>query len=61
MVGQDNFGLMEWRKLMEDSIRHSVWNDENPQGPVRREWEQQYERFVYGILEKYGSLVSGKQ
>lgn len=59
MAGQDSFGLMDWRRLMEDSITHSVWNKENPQTLVRKEWEQQYERFVYGILEEYGRLVPG--
>lgn len=57
MAGRDDFGLSEWRDLMEDSIAHSVWNKENPQAPVRKEWEQQYVSFVYWIVEKYGHMV----
>lgn len=59
MAGQDSFGLTEWRRLMEDSITHSVWNKENPQAPVRKEWEDQYVRFVDGILKEYGNRVPG--
>lgn len=65
MVGDDNFGLMEWKKLMTDSLKQSVWNkkdkgaDEIVRKKVWAEWEAQYKEFVYMIKDKYSYLLEG--
>lgn len=55
MVGGPKFGLREWKKLMTDSLDHSVWNgkDDPVRKMVRAEWEAQYQKFVYWIWNKY--------
>ncbi|KAK7734798.1 hypothetical protein SLS63_004218 [Diaporthe eres] len=58
-VGNDKFGLMEWKELMMDSIEHSVWNgkDDKVKAMVLAEWQAQYKKFVYMIKDKYSYLL----
>lgn len=54
MVGDPDFGLLQWKKLMTDSLAHSVWNDgDGVKETVMAEWRAQYEKFVYKILTDF--------
>jgi len=50
MVGKRNFKIQDWRQLMEDSLRHAVWNDEQERSHVVGIWENNYFKFVNGAL-----------
>lgn len=53
MVGDDKFGLAEWKKLMTDSLKYSVWNNAADKTKVWAEWEAQYVQFVYTIVKEF--------
>lgn len=67
MVGAPEFGLLQWKKLMTDSLDHSVWNgkdngkDDQVRKMVRAEWEAQYTKFVYKILKDYSGPKKAPQ
>lgn len=54
MVGDDTFGLMQWKKLMMDSLEHSVWFDgDDAKERVMAEWKAQYKNFVKTIRKEF--------
>lgn len=58
MIGDPNFTLSRWRKLMEDSLTHSVWNSENEKQAVVEKWRNRYVIFLQNILKDRSSSSS---
>ncbi|ROW01891.1 hypothetical protein VMCG_05576 [Cytospora schulzeri] len=50
MIGDQNFILARWRKLMKDSLTHAVWNSEQEKNTVVKNWEGRYIRFLQDII-----------
>lgn len=63
MVGKPDFGLKEWKELMKDSLKTSVWFDgDDAEKRVMDEWSAQYKTFVRKILKDFsGPLEEEKE
>lgn len=68
MVGQEDFGLGKWKKLMMDSLEYSVWkrpvkNEEEGEVDCKVEkevwvgWEAKYKEFVRTSVKQSSHLL----